>query len=223
MIVLAMDSATPRLVAGVVELDPAGEVRTLSEVTDHGSRRHAEVLTPAIHDALRAAGTAPEAIVVGLGPGPFTGLRVGIVTAAAFGDALGVPVWGVGTHQAIADGRGDAVVISDARRREVYYSTYDESATQVSLGVAPLADVATGSARVVLHPGVTAYADQLAALGVPVHEVFPSAASLARAADRQGLVGGPSSALTPIYLRTPDAAAPPARPPLALVWPAEGR
>ena len=145
MIVLAMDSATPRLVAGVVELDPAGEVRTLSEVTDHGSRRHAEVLTPAIHDALRAAGTAPEAIVVGLGPGPFTGLRVGIVTAAAFGDALGVPVWGVGTHQAIADGRGDAVVISDARRREVYYSTYDESATQVSLGVAPLADVATGA------------------------------------------------------------------------------
>ncbi|GAB3296121.1 tRNA (adenosine(37)-N6)-threonylcarbamoyltransferase complex dimerization subunit type 1 TsaB [Epidermidibacterium keratini] len=221
MIVLAIDSATARLVAGVVDIAASGAVRELSAVTDEGSRRHAEVLTPAIHEALQTASAAPEGIVVGLGPGPFTGLRVGIVTAAAFGDALGIPVWGIGTHLAIADGQADALVISDARRREVYYSTYDQAGVQSSLGVAPLAEVPIGAARTVLHPGVAAYADQLAALGLPTDEAFPSAASLARAAHREGLIGGASSPLTPIYLRTPDAAEPAARPPLDLVWPAE--
>ena len=58
-----------------------------------------------------------------LGPGPFTGLRVGLVTAAAMGDALGIPVYGVGTHDAMAAGLpGRVLVVTDARRREVYWS-----------------------------------------------------------------------------------------------------
>lgn len=74
--------------------------------------------------------TQLDAIVVGQGPGPFTGLRVGLATAAAFGHALGIPVYGVNTHDAIAHniapGEKTLVVLTDARRKEVYWSSYEQ-------------------------------------------------------------------------------------------------
>ena len=66
-----------------------------------------------------------EAVVTGLGPGPFTGLRVGVVTAAALADARGLPVIGVCSLDAV--GSGARTVVTDARRKEVYWAAYDDS------------------------------------------------------------------------------------------------
>ena len=96
MLVLALDTATPAVTAGVVEVrsDVPGSAATRSVRVAHDARKHGELLMPAVLAVCAEAGTTLQevgAIVVGTGPGPFTGLRVGMVTAAALGDALGVP------------------------------------------------------------------------------------------------------------------------------------
>ena len=104
MLVLALDTATPAVTAGVVELTADGCVPRSAWVA-HDARKHAELLMPGIVAACDEAGVALAelaAVVTGAGPGPFTGLRVGMVTAAALGDALGVPVHGVCSLDAIA-------------------------------------------------------------------------------------------------------------------------
>src|SRR5690606_10258615 len=118
MLVLAVDTATPAVTAGLVELEQSAagaqapaDVRTIAVRVRVDARAHAEVLTPQILECLSEAGrsrTDIAAVVVGVGPGPFTGLRVGMATAAAFGDALGIPVYGVCSLDAIAaDGARD--------------------------------------------------------------------------------------------------------------------
>ena len=104
VLVLALDTATPAITAGVVELTADRPVQRSARVTVD-ARQHAELLTPGLLAACADAGVKLAelaAVVTGVGPGPFTGLRVGMVTAAALGDALGVPVHGVGTLDAIA-------------------------------------------------------------------------------------------------------------------------
>ncbi|MBB0970577.1 tRNA (adenosine(37)-N6)-threonylcarbamoyltransferase complex dimerization subunit type 1 TsaB, partial [Dietzia aerolata] len=105
MLVLAIDTSTPAVTAGVCRLEPAGpgdaagsRIETLATRVTEDARAHAELLTPHILECLESASiTAAEldAVVVGVGPGPFTGLRVGMATAAAFADAIGVAVHGV--------------------------------------------------------------------------------------------------------------------------------
>jgi len=101
VLVLAVDTATPAVTAAVVDLI-TGRPRAVRCAVD--ARRHAELLGPAIREALAEAGAAPQdlaAVVAGRGPGPFTGLRVGLVTAAAFADAAGIPLYGVCSLDAI--------------------------------------------------------------------------------------------------------------------------
>ncbi len=132
MLVLALDTATPAVTAGVVELTDGGAVVRATRVA-HDPRKHGELLVPGVLAACADAGItlgSVDAIVTGTGPGPFTGLRVGMVTAAALGDALGVPVHGVCSLDAIAldtsgEYPGNLVVVTDARRREVYWAAYD--------------------------------------------------------------------------------------------------
>ncbi|WP_194861560.1 tRNA (adenosine(37)-N6)-threonylcarbamoyltransferase complex dimerization subunit type 1 TsaB, partial [Dietzia sp. SYD-A1] len=101
MLVLAVDTSTPAVTAGVCRLVEGGRgpaVTPLATRVTEDARAHAELLTPHILDCLAEADLAPEdldAVVVGVGPGPFTGLRVGMATAAAFADALGRPAHGV--------------------------------------------------------------------------------------------------------------------------------
>ena len=100
--ILAIDTATPAVTAGVVRLD--GESTVLAERVTVDARAHAEQLTPNVLAALADAGLTVndlDAVVVGCGPGPFTGLRVGMATAAAYGHALGIPVYGVCSLDAI--------------------------------------------------------------------------------------------------------------------------
>lgn len=131
MLVLALDTATPDLIVGLVRVPSdtdTGVVVAQRILTD--SRQHNELLTPTVVEILEESGQKfadIDRIVVGCGPGPFTGLRVGMVTAAAFGDALGIPVHGVCTHDAIANQLdGQALVATDARRKEIYWSLYSD-------------------------------------------------------------------------------------------------
>ncbi|HWH98206.1 MAG TPA: tRNA (adenosine(37)-N6)-threonylcarbamoyltransferase complex dimerization subunit type 1 TsaB, partial [Pseudolysinimonas sp.] len=107
--------------------------RVLAEVDEPGTRRHAEAIGTLLRAALVDAGIEPRqvaGVVAGMGPGPFTGLRVGIAAARAFAFGIGVPVHPVVSHDAIAFGREERVlVVTDARRREVAWSLYDPGVT----------------------------------------------------------------------------------------------
>ena len=122
MLVLALDTATPTLVTGLAMWSRHGETEILAERAVLSGTRHAELLTPAVASVLDDAGLTIadlDAVVTGLGPGPFTGLRVGVVTAAALADARGLPVLGVCSLDAI--GSGARTVVTDARRKEIYW------------------------------------------------------------------------------------------------------
>ncbi|TQF65906.1 tRNA (adenosine(37)-N6)-threonylcarbamoyltransferase complex dimerization subunit type 1 TsaB [Rhodococcus spelaei] len=206
MLVLAVDTATPAVTAGVVRLE-GDEPRTLSTRVTVNARAHAEVLTPHILECLAEAGHTPpdlDAVVVGCGPGPFTGLRVGMATAAAFGDALGIPVYGVCSLDAIAVeaalGR-DLLVVTDARRREVYWARYSRGARVSGPSVDKPADVNPLPSNAVA--GSPAHVDLFDLQVEPVET--PSPAGLVRVA-RQALVDGAEpEPLVPLYLRRPDA------------------
>ena len=203
MLVLALDTATPTLVAGLARWSPDGAPEVLAEWAVPSGNRHAELLTVAVTDVLRDAGSAladVTAVVTGLGPGPFTGLRVGVVTAAAIGDARALPVVGVCSLDAV--GSGARTVVTDARRKEVYWAAYDAAGVRTDgPGVVRPEELA------VLGPvvGDARFADRL---GVEVTPAEVTTAGLVRAAAPQ--LADPSSAapLVPLYLRRPDAVPP---------------
>jgi tRNA threonylcarbamoyl adenosine modification protein YeaZ len=186
-LILVIDTATPAVTAGVVRRD-GDTIDVLAERVTLDARAHAEQLTPnavgALADAEVGVGDL-EAIVVGCGPGPFTGLRVGMATAAAYGHALGLPVHGVCSLDAIGiDTIGDVLVVTDARRREVYWARYRDGMRVEGPAVSAPADV----------PG----ADE--ALAQP--PLYPTAAGLVRAVADWNSQPAP---LVPLYLRRPDA------------------
>lgn len=209
MLVLALDTATPASTAAVAEVTGDG-MRGIAERRTIDARAHGELLAPQIHATLAEAGvrvTDLAAIVVGVGPGPFTGLRVGLVTAASMGQALGIPTYGVCSLDALgrAAGPGRVLVATDARRREVYHATYADGRRVSGPGVARPADVTVDADRAV-GEGALLYSD---VFGVPVDEILlhpPGAALVALAADRVR-AGAPGEPLTPLYLRRPDAVA----------------
>jgi tRNA threonylcarbamoyl adenosine modification protein YeaZ len=216
VLVLALDTATARITAGVVELDPDGPPVTLAARDGVGARAHAELLAPAVRDALAEAGRTRrdlDAVVAGLGPGPFTGLRVGLVTAAAMGDALGIPVHGVGTHDAMAAGLpGRVLVVTDARRREVYWSlVVDGVRTHGPEVVAPAVlaerlETDLGPVdRVVGDAAPQIGAEQTGAEGELPGPTPAGLVAVAAAALRAGTTPAP---LAPLYLRRPDAVPP---------------
>ena len=131
MNVLAIDTATPAVVAGVVRRGADGEAAVLGERVVIDAHAHAELLTPNIVAALTDSGCSAvdlDAVVVGCGPGPFTGLRIGMATAAAYGHALDIPVHPVCSLDAIAaHTTGEVLVVTDARRREVYWARYRDA------------------------------------------------------------------------------------------------
>ncbi len=206
MLVLALDTATPTLVTGVARWSPEG-VEVLAERAVPSGTKHAELLTPAIRGVLDDAGVAMadlEAVVTGLGPGPFTGLRVGIVSAAALADARGLPVVGVCSLDAV--GSGVRTVVTDARRKEVYWAAYDAAGIRVEgPGVVRPEELGRPGPFV----GDPAFAERL---GAPVERAEVTTAGLLRAAAPQladpALVDGPSAPLVPLYLRRPDAVPP---------------
>ncbi|RMI08854.1 tRNA (adenosine(37)-N6)-threonylcarbamoyltransferase complex dimerization subunit type 1 TsaB [Cellulomonas triticagri] len=224
MPVLALDTSAA---ASAAVVDDTG--RTLATRSSGETRRHAEALTPLLDAVLAEAGvdrTALTAVVVGTGPAPFTGLRVGLVTARTLGLALGIPVHGVSSLDALAlaaapeasDG-ADLLVVTDARRKEVYWARYR---AVVGAGTAPSVEVvdgpgvdtpaavaATGLDGVrLVGPGAALYPDLLPPVPGTPEQVDP--ADLARVALARLAVGGPGLVLPtePLYLRRPDAVPP---------------
>ena len=137
--------------------------------------------------------------MVGCGPGPFTGLRVGMATAAAYGHALGVPVYGVCSLDAIGNQTsGEVLVVTDARRREVYWARYRDGLRIAGPDVAAAMDVPVGNAEQVA--GSPAHC---ALFTLPrVEPTHPIPAGLAGAVAEWDGVPEP---LVPLYLRRPDA------------------
>ena len=242
MLLLAIDTSTPTVTAGVVTLlrpheleahrNSGSEVRPvelLAEQRVTNPFAHAEQLMPLISAALVESGHRLgqlDAVVVGLGPGPFTGLRVGVATAAALGDALGIPAHGVGSHDAAAradlharadvqnrKSEGPFLVVTDARRREVYLSAYSAQGRRL-FGPAPVAPAAVAeslaAADVVPARMIGAGTPLLA--GLPDVEDAEAAGSLSvglvLAAALDLLTGAIPGPLTPLYLRRPDATVP---------------
>lgn len=219
VLVLTLDTATPAVTAGVVRVD-AGGVRVCAEQVVVDPRRHGELLAPAVRDVIRDAGTVPgqiDAVVAGVGPGPFTGLRVGLVTAVSFADAVGIPTYGVCSLDAVAEAADPAarrlLVATDARRREVYWAVYADGERTAGPAVTRPAELAGRlpalGVTAMAGAGAATYAD---VLGLPLVEPpYPTVAGLARRAAHRLLGNGPAEPLTPLYLRRPDAVPPAAR------------
>lgn len=200
-LVLVIDTATPAVTAGVVRHGPTG-TEVLAQRVTLDARAHAEQLTPNVLAALTDAGLAmtdPQAVVVGCGPGPFTGLRVGMATAAGYGQALGIPVYGVCSLDGIGvHTSGEALVVTDARRREVYWARYTDAVRVAGPAVAAPADVDPGAATAVA--GSPAHAELF---GLPVcGPAYPDVAGLVAAVADWESEPAP---LRPLYLRRPDA------------------
>ncbi|MEV6027186.1 tRNA (adenosine(37)-N6)-threonylcarbamoyltransferase complex dimerization subunit type 1 TsaB [Streptomyces sp. NPDC052036] len=208
MLLLALDTATP---AVTVALHDGTSVVASSAQVD--ARRHGELLLPAVDRVLAEADTRLDAvtgIVVGVGPGPYTGLRVGLMTADTFGLALGVPVYGVCTLDGLAyasDLEVPFVVATDARRKEVYWARYDNARTRVTdPAVDRPADIAEQVAGLpAVGAGALLYPDTFPRAHEPEHV---SAAALASLAAERLAAGEELAAPRPLYLRRPDAQVP---------------
>ncbi|MEU1016681.1 tRNA (adenosine(37)-N6)-threonylcarbamoyltransferase complex dimerization subunit type 1 TsaB [Streptomyces sp. NPDC005898] len=209
MLLLALDTATP---AVTVALHDGSSVVAQSSQVD--ARRHGELLLPAVDRVLADAGQRLDAvtgIVVGVGPGPYTGLRVGLMTADTFGLALGVPVHGVCTLDGLAYASGiedgPFVVATDARRKEVYWARYDDARTRVGEPAVdrPAQLAADVEGLPAVGAGALLYPDVFPDARAPEHV---SAAALASLAAEKLAAGEALLEPRPLYLRRPDAQVP---------------
>lgn len=241
MRVLCIDTSTTDLVTGLVDIDPAQPVdaaptrpSTVQDATVKDTRAHNELLMPTIDKLLGGDYSQLDAVVAGCGPGPFTGLRVGMATASALAQARGIPVYGLCSHDAIAvaaaaqdngvantsgaaegtDTSGSAetgefVVATDARRKEIYYSVYRGTERVSGPEVARPEDVD--------FPDTVTAIYIPAALGERLPEKWhpavrpalnPRPAALAAAVD----FSAQPEPLVPLYLRRPDAKEPAPKP-----------
>ena len=117
---LAIDTATSRTIVGVI----AGD-KVLFESFHEGATEHGFAITELVMKALEIC-PKPDQVVVGMGPGPFTGLRVGITFANSFGLAREIPVIGVCSLDAIDIKESEYTVAIDARRKEIYWAKYKD-------------------------------------------------------------------------------------------------
>lgn len=222
MILLGIDTATAQVSVALAERG-----RVLGEVSLHGGRRHAEQLVPAIRylrDEVDVSLSHLGAIAVDVGPGLFTGLRVGVTTAKVMAQALRVPVVGIVSLDLVAfplrHSRRRIVSILDARRREVFCASYQPvpggvqrvSDYEVRPPAELVADLNAGTDELLLAgDGVDVARDEFGALDhaelAGSDYAAPSVAALVALAtarvEREEFE--PASSLRPLYLRTSDA------------------
>ena len=203
MPILAIDTSAGTSVA----LAHGGKL--LAEYNSEDNMKHAERIGAAIASVLRDAGLKSsqiKTVVVGRGPAPFTGLRVGIAAAIAFAEGVGAPLFGVCSLDAIAlaaehtDGSSPLLVTSDARRSEVYWALY----AGLSKNGRPLRTQGPAVAK------PAALEELLQAEGIrPVRAVGAiSAANLAKVFELEQLDAVADRDVSALYLRAPDAAEP---------------
>lgn len=219
MLLLALDTATPAVTVALHDGSAA-----VAEVSAVDARRHGELLSVFVDKALRKAGAGfgdLTAIAVGIGPGPYTGLRAGVVTARVLGSALAIRTDGICSLDVIAAqaasagsagspprvsaaDASDFVVVTDARRREVYWARYRPDGERVAGPFVGRPADLPGGLPVAGEAGLVA-----AELGGEVREPrYPSAAVLANLAVERLLARRPPYLAEPLYLRRPDAREP---------------
>jgi len=195
-LVLALDTST------VVNVGLASGDRVLGTATVADQMAHVEQLMPLVAECLDAAGVTVGdlgLLIVGVGPGPFTGLRVGIATAQVLSQVLGVQLRGICSLDVLAAQLGDTaaefVVATDARRREVYWARY--SSAGVRLADPQVSRPSDVPRLPTVGPAADLYPDQLEAVPGP------------RALDPRVLATRgptlPDAGHEPLYLRHPDA------------------
>ena len=166
---LAIDTATSRTIVAIVD-----EGKILFENFHEGATDHGKAITELVVQALKVC-PVPNQVVVGMGPGPFTGLRVGITFAHSFALARQIPVIGVCSLDAIVVDKNEYTVAIDARRKEIYWASYQ------------------GGKRVA-GPAV----DKPADVDGFILDVYPDMAKLVELSKTQNIS-------EPMYLRRPDA------------------
>lgn len=203
-VVLALDTST------VVNVGLARGGEVLGSATVPAPTAHVEQLTPLVRAVVGAAGLdlrQVDLIVVGLGPGPFTGLRVGIVTARVLAAALRRPLHGICSHDVLAadyaagypDGAPEPfLVVTDARRRELYWAGFDRAGRRTAGPQVNRPDALPDLPAI--GPGIEIYPGVLRRAGGPV-ALDPGVLAT------QG-PALPSAGTEPLYLRRPDAAEP---------------
>jgi tRNA threonylcarbamoyladenosine biosynthesis protein TsaB len=218
VLVLGFDTATPAVSVALHD----GE-RVIAGASALDARRHSELLAPMIAKILADAGasrTDLTAIAVGVGPGPYTGLRVGVVTARVLGSVLHLPVSGVCSLDVIAASAASAayaasagpaapagpfLVATDARRKEVYWARYDAAGRRIAgPHVAQASAIPDAAGLPVAGAGGPLYPE---AFGELIGPAYPDARTLC------GLVARPAGQVPlldpePLYLRRPDAREP---------------
>lgn len=203
MLTLAMDTSTARVTVAVLSgIEVVADVHAGELV---GSQFHGELLAGLVKEVLDSQ--VPDRIVVGLGPGPYTGLRVGITTAEVLAAAWNIPVIGVPTLAGLAAGYrmrggGECVSVLDVKRKEIAWQHFDGAGSSLSeptltsitdlhtLPTAPLVGPAFVT-QTLVRPDV---ADDSPVSAVALAQISESFAS--------------TSHLQPLYLRLPDAADP---------------
>ena len=206
MLVVGFDTATAAVSVALHD----GE-RVVSAAFAVGARRHSELLAPMIAKVMADVGVSRSdlgALAVGVGPGPYTGLRVGVVTARVLGSVLGLPVPGVCSLDIIAVAAGSGrefLVATDARRKEVYWARYDAAGRRVAGPyVGPASSIPEAAELAVAGTGGQLYPE---AFGEVIGPAYPDAGTLcgivARCSGQPPLLPA-----EPLYLRRPDAREP---------------
>jgi len=216
VLVVGFDTATPAVSVALHD-----GMRVVSEAFAADGRRHGELLAPMIAKVMAGAGASRAdltAVAVGAGPGPYTGLRAGVVTARVLGAVLGIPVHGVCSLDVIAAGAaaeadGEFLVATDARRKEVYWARYDAAGARLAgPGVDRAVSIAGAAGLPVAGTGGQLYPE---AFGPVIGPAYPDARTLCGVV--AGQLGGrapqpsraaPLLAAEPLYLRRPDAREP---------------
>ena len=208
MIVLGLDTCLNACSVAVLDGDAV-----LAHASEAMARGHQERLAPMAQAVMAEAGTPfskLQRIGATVGPGSFTGLRVGVAFAKGLGSALGIPTVGVGTLEALgAQASGLVASVIDARRDQVYLQVFDDGQALMAPDVLPLgtaaarlAELAMGRALTLVGSGAPLLTD-----AAPGADVLTPAGCDARAVARLA-AGKPRTLIRPLYLRAPDAKLP---------------
>jgi tRNA threonylcarbamoyladenosine biosynthesis protein TsaB len=210
MIVLGLDTCLAACSVAVID-----GARVLAHESEVMARGHQERLAPMAQRVMAAAGLPFAALVrigVTVGPGSFTGLRVGLAFGKGLGAALGVPVAGVGALEALAAEADEGLVFAavDARRDQVYLQGFEHGrplmapdALALGTAAARVAEIAAGRPLTLVGSG----APLLAELAPTARVLTPPGAD-ARLVARLAAVARPPGPARPLYLRAPDARLP---------------
>jgi tRNA threonylcarbamoyladenosine biosynthesis protein TsaB len=206
MIVLGLDTCLNACSVAVLD----GE-RLLAHATEAMARGHQERLAPMAQKVMAEAGldfAQLQRIGATVGPGSFTGLRVGVAFAKGLASALGVPAAGVGTLEALAaEASGLVAAALDARREQVYLQVFEDGHALMAPDVLPLGTAAARLAEIAAVRTLTLVGSGASLLARPGDAVLTPEGCDARHVARLAAAKAPAP-LTPLYLRAPDAKLP---------------